>query len=122
MHSVSTGIFLALSTIAATIVADPFQSASAQAPSAAEAPISAAEARETAADFARMLEENVLHPDVAKKYAERLRSGAAEGEYDRVETRGALASLLTKQVQAIFPDGHLKIWPAAVLAGRSRRW
>ena len=81
------------------------------------APISAEEARQTAAEFARVLEKNFLYPDVAEKYAARLRSGAANGEYDHVGTRSALASLLTKQLQAVFPDGHLRIWPDAGAGG-----
>lgn len=89
------------------------------APAAAEAnaPITAAEARETSAQFARMLEENYLYPDVAKKYAETVRTRAARGEYDNLGTRGALAAALTKDVQAIHFDGHLRIFAQSAAAG-----
>lgn len=80
---------------------------------AVEAEVSAEEARQTTEDFARLLEESFLYPDVAKKYADRLRKGAASGEYDRLGTKVALASALTKDVQAIFPDAHLRVWPSA---------
>ena len=116
-RSVLAALFLALPIASATILADPFQSAASQAPSEAEAPISAAEARETAADFARLLEENYLFPEVARRYAETLRSRAARGEYDNLGTRGALATALTAHVQAVFPDGHLRIRPQSVAAG-----
>ena len=86
---------------------------------AAEArePVSAAEARATAADFARLLEENFLYPDVARKYAQTARSAAARGEYDALGTRGALAAALTKDLQAVHADGHLKIFPLSAAAG-----
>jgi hypothetical protein len=119
MRFFSAAILLALSTVAATIVADPFHSASAQAPAGAEAdaPISAAEARETAAAFARMLEENYFFPDVGKKYAETVRARAARGEYDKLGTRGAFAAALTKHVQAVYRDGHLRIFPQSATGG-----
>lgn len=82
-----------------------------------EAPVSAAEARETAADFARMLESNYLFPDVGRKYAEALRTRLANGEYDALATRGALASALTRDAQAVHYDGHLRMWPQSRTAG-----
>jgi hypothetical protein len=109
MRFIPTAIFLALSTTGA-IVADPLQRASAHASSEAETPISADEARETAAGFARLIEENYVFPDVARKYAQTLRSHAARGDYDNLGTRGALAAALTKHVQAVHKDGHLKIF------------
>lgn len=110
-------IFLALSTAAAIIVTEPFQRAAAQATAETEAPISAAEARKTAVGFARLIEENYVFPDVARKYAQALRSRAARGEYDGLRTRGALAAALTSHVQAIHRDGHLKIYAQSAAAG-----
>jgi hypothetical protein len=88
-------------------------------PGAAEAnaPISNREAAETAADFARMLEENYLFPDVARKYAQTVRARAAAGEYDDLKTSGALAAALTRDVNAVHFDGHLRIWPQSATAG-----
>ena len=117
MRSVSTFIVLALASVAATIVADPFQGAAAQAPADAAAPIGAAEARETAEQFARLLEENYVFPDVGKKYAQTVRTRAASGEYDRLGTRGALAAALTRHVQAVHRDGHLKIFAQSAVSG-----
>jgi hypothetical protein len=117
MRSFSAGIFLALSIVAAALVADPFHSASAQASTEEDASIGAAEARETATGFARLVEENYVFPDVAKKYAQTLRSRTARGEYDRLGTRGALAAALNRHVQAVHRDGHLKIYAQSAGAG-----
>ena len=83
----------------------------------ANAPISAAEARETAAEFARLLEENYIYPDVAKRYAETVRSRASRGQYDNLRTRRALADALTQHVQAVHYDGHLRIFPQSDAGG-----
>jgi hypothetical protein len=114
------GIVLALAASCASApliaqVAAPAKTAAVAAE--VNAPIGAAEARATAADFARLLEENYLFPDVGRKYAETLRTRAGRGEYDRVGTRGALAAALTKDVQAVFADGHLKIIPQSAGSG-----
>jgi len=84
-----------------------------------DAPLSAAEARETAADFARMLEENYVFPDIARRYAETVRTRAARGEYDDLGTRDALAAALTRDARAVHFDGHLRIWPESADAGAS---
>lgn len=107
----------AIVAAAAGVVAAPFQGAAAEASSDAAAPISAAEARETAAAFARMLEENYLFPDVGRRYGEALRARAARGEYDNAGTRGALATALTRDAQAVFADGHLRISAESAASG-----
>lgn len=108
-----------LAQVAVSASSGAQQAAAGVAPAAAEAnaPISAAEARQTAAEFARMVEENYVFPDVAKKYAETVRTRAARGEYDNLGTRGALAAALTKHVQAVHADGHLKIFAQSAAGG-----
>ncbi len=113
----SIRLLLSLSTVAFTLAGGPFQGAPAQATADAEAPISTAEARETAAGFARLLEENYVFPDVGKKYAEALRTRADRGEYDDLGNRGALATALTRHVQAVHRDVHVKVFPQAAAAG-----
>lgn len=89
--------------------------ASADAPAAdPETPIGAEEARRTATDLAAILEENYVFPDVARRYAEALRSKAAGGEYDRLGTAGALAERLTGDLRAVSPDNHLRVIPGRV--------
>ena len=117
MHPIPTAAFVALSAIGATILADPLQSVSAQAPAESDAPIAAAEARETAAAFARLVEENYVFPDIGRKYAQTLRARASRGDYDKVGTRGALAAALTKHVQAVHRDRHLRMLVQSAAAG-----
>ncbi len=76
-----------------------------------ETPIGAEEARGTATALAAILEENYVFPDVARRYAEALRSKAAAGAYDRVGTAGALADGLTDDLRAVSPDNHLRVVP-----------
>jgi hypothetical protein len=76
-------------------------------------PIDAAEARKTAAEFAGMLEELYVFPNIGKQYAETVRTRAASGAYDELGTRAAVAAALTRDVRAVHYDGHLRIWPQA---------
>jgi len=73
------------------------------------APIAAAEARATAAEFARRLEAEYVKPDIARSYATAIRSASEQGKYDNVGTGAALAAMLTRDVQAVAPDGHLRV-------------
>jgi C-terminal processing protease CtpA/Prc len=85
----------------------PMQAASAQ--QTADAPITAAEARQTATDLAQMLEENYVFPDVAKRYAAMLRANAASGAYDVIRSARALAARLTTDLRAVSTDAHLRV-------------
>lgn len=115
--AVSTAPLLAQVAVPSAPGAQRGPLAAAAAGAEADAPIEAVEARETASEFARMLEENYLFPDVARRYAEAVRTRAARGEYDGVGTRGDLAAALTRDVHAVHFDGHLRIWPQAAAAG-----
>ena len=71
--------------------------------------VTAEVARSTALDFARALEEDYYDPAIGARYAQRLRVQAAAAAYDAAGNRGALASRLTEEVQAISPDKHLRL-------------
>jgi hypothetical protein len=87
---------------------------SAAAPSApATTAVSVAEARAIAEAFAATLESNFLFPETATRYASALRTKVAAGGYDKAVTREKLADMLTADVQAIAPDGHLQVFPTA---------
>jgi C-terminal processing protease CtpA/Prc len=75
------------------------------------APVDAAEARRTATSLAAILEENYVFPDVARRYAEALRTKASAGAYDTLGSAGALADRLTDDLRAVSPDNHLRVMP-----------
>lgn len=67
------------------------------------------EARQTATDLARKLEDNYVFPDIAQRYAAMLRANAASGAYDGITSGHALADRLTGDLRAISPDAHLRV-------------
>lgn len=73
----------------------------------------AAEARKLAEEFAAKLEANFVFPETGKRYAAALRAKAAAGGYDKLASREALAEMMTDDVQAIAPDGHLRVFASA---------
>ncbi len=104
---------LALAALPATaLFAQPSSNAEAQS-APANGAVSAAEARTIAEAFAATLEANFLFPETAGRYASALRTKAGAGGYDNANTREKLADMLTADVQAIAPDGHLRVFPAA---------
>jgi hypothetical protein len=74
-----------------------------------EAPLGAAEAKLTALSLASLLEENYWSPEIGRRYAETLRRKASAGEYDAVGVPEKLAQALTRDVQAVAPDPHLRV-------------
>ncbi|WP_182911888.1 S41 family peptidase [Sphingomonas cavernae] len=83
------------------------ETAKAEAPSPVP---TASEARALAEEFARKLEDNFVFPETGKRYAAALRVKAAAGGYDKTISREALAEMMTADVQAIAPDGHLRVF------------
>jgi hypothetical protein len=75
-----------------------------------ESPITAAEVRATALDFAATLEESYVFPDVARRYAAALREKAKSGAYDQLGTAGAFAERVTADLRAVSADNHLRLW------------
>jgi hypothetical protein len=67
------------------------------------------EARATAAELAAKLEERYVFPDVAKRYADMLRSNSESGAYDGFTSGQALAERLTADLRAVSPDAHLRV-------------
>lgn len=76
----------------------------------AQAPLTAVQARAVAESFASQLEASFVFPEVGERYAAALRAKAAAGGYDAVADRRAFAEALTADVQAIAPDGHLRVF------------
>jgi hypothetical protein len=55
------------------------------------------------------LEASYVIRDVGARYAARLRTNLAQGAYDAVVDREELAGQLTHDLQAVAPDGHLRV-------------
>jgi hypothetical protein len=102
----------------AALLASPvaMTGAAAQTPSAAAAPVDdrasvaldPGEGRLVAQKLADELLKSFVFHEQAEAYAATLRSNAAAGKYDS-GTRGALAEMLTDDMQAVHKDGHLHV-------------
>ena len=108
----------ALALLAACIPGNPlFAQAATPAPvvvppAAAPAPdvaVTAAEARQTAEELAKKLEDIYVFPDVAKRYAAMLRANATSGAYDGFTSGRAFAERLSDDLNAVSPDRHLRV-------------
>src|SRR5207244_11411746 len=55
------------------------------------------------------LDENYVFPDVAKKMAEAVRRRQENGEYAGVKTGQELAQLLTRHLQEVSKDKHIRV-------------
>jgi len=76
---------------------------------AAATPLTGAEARQVARTLATMLESDFVYPDVGRRYAAVLRERASNGLYDGATDRARFAEQLTRELQAIAADGHLRV-------------
>ena len=106
-HRLATVIALALASTA--VCAQAPQQAD---PSAAPAPaFDAAEARAIVTKLASELEDNFVFPDTGKAYAAALRSKLAADGYAKFPDGLAFAEAVTSDLQAVHPDGHLRLHP-----------
>jgi hypothetical protein len=64
--------------------------------------------------LADRLEASYVIPDVGARYAVQLRANLARGAYDAIADRGEIASRLAGDLQAVAPDGHLRVTDQAV--------
>jgi hypothetical protein len=71
-------------------------------------PLDAGEGRSIALKLADELVKSFVYRDQAEAYAAMLRNNASAGRYDN-GARGALAKLLTDDLQAVHKDGHLHV-------------
>ena len=83
----------------------------APAPAAAQAlkPLDAAERSDVIEKLAKTLEANFVFPDTAMKYAAMLRANLASGAYDDLTDPDAFGTKVTADLQAVAPDGHLRL-------------
>ena len=59
--------------------------------------------------LAQSLEENFVFPDVAQRYASTLRNNLASGKYASFPDAETFAEAVTADLQAVHPDGHLRV-------------
>ena len=65
--------------------------------------------REVIAQLAAKLESTYVNPETGARYAAMLRARLAQGAYDDLTDAGVLAAKLTADLQAVEPDGHLRV-------------
>jgi hypothetical protein len=87
----------------------------------APAPFNADEAKAVVETLATSLEESFVFPEVGKKYASALRSKLASGGYSSFADSRAFAEAVTADLQAVHPDGHLRVGRAPPQAGGGPR-
>jgi hypothetical protein len=83
---------------------------------AAPAELAAPARREVVDRLATLLETRYLDPAVGARYAAELREQQARGAYDRLSDPAAFALRVTADLQAVSPDAHLRVAPAAVFS------
>jgi len=71
--------------------------------------LSRASIRSAVTELAAMLEQSYVFPDVAERYAARLRERLNAGAYDGLDQPAALASTLEGDLREVQPDAHLRI-------------
>jgi hypothetical protein len=70
-----------------------------------------AAAKQATAALADQIERDFVFPETARAYAARLRAQLAAGAYDRATDARAFATMVTDDLQAVAPDGHLGMKP-----------
>lgn len=80
-------------------------------------PVDAAERKAVLEELATQLEANFVFPDIGQRYAAMLRAKLASGAYDQISDPTEFAKAVTADIQAIYPDGHLKLVLAKAPSG-----
>jgi hypothetical protein len=84
----------------------------ARAAAAPAAPIEAADRQQVVEALAKAVSEVYVFADVGEQYATALRSRAAAGDYASIADDAALADRLTRDLQEVHPDKHLRVLTA----------
>lgn len=88
---------------------------------AARAAFDPAIARQVIPALAGALESKFLFPEIGRRYAAALRTKLAGGGYDRFDDADSFAEAVTADLQAIHPDGHLRLF-APQVAGKKPKY
>lgn len=112
---------LALASAASALLpSDHAVAAQAAAVKPAPTPFVQSEAREVVAKLAEALEANFVFPEVGKQYAAMLRTKLAAGEYDSFATAREFSDAVTRDLQAVHKDGHLRLFAPSGGSGGPR--
>ncbi|MGQ0721562.1 MAG: S41 family peptidase [Candidatus Eiseniibacteriota bacterium] len=76
-------------------------------------PIEASDRQAVVEELAKALSEIYVFAEAGEKYAADIRTRAAAGEYASIEDDAALADRLTRDLQAVHADKHLRVVTAA---------
>ena len=83
-------------------------------PSATQAgAVTGAERREVVEALAKALQSRFVFPEIGARYAAMLRAKLASGAYDGLSDPEGFGKAVTADLQAVWPDGHLRLAPAA---------
>lgn len=83
-------------------------------------PFVEAEAHQAVEALAKHLEEDFIYPQTGKAYAEMLRAKVKNGAYSKFADAGEFAKTVTRDLQAVQPEGHLRLQPpVADAAGKA---
>ena len=115
-HLLAAGAALILATGLSVAQAQPTPIA-ATAP--AVKPLDAAERRDVIEKLAKTLDANFVFPEIGARYAAMLRANLAAGAYDGLTDADAFGTKVTADLQAVAPDGHLRL--ATQTAFQARR-
>lgn len=111
------GIALGFALAAATGAYSGAQPTAAELP--LQAPVDEREAQATLQAFAELLADRYVFADVGERYAAALRGGLAAGRYRGPLRADAFAARVTADLQAVAPDGHLRLSPVVPAAPRA---
>lgn len=108
LHNSFNWLLVASSIVAAANIT-PTSTAEAQQTADQSIPeLASGEGKQVADQLANMLEQRYLLPSVGARYATMLRRNASAGRYDQMNWK-QLCDLLTADIQAVQPDGHIRI-------------
>ena len=74
-------------------------------------PFNAVEAHQALEKLATELEQNFIYPNIGKSYADMLRSKVKSGAYSKFASVEEFARVVTADLQAVHPEGHLRLQP-----------
>lgn len=74
------------------------------------------EAHKAIEKLAKLLEEDFIYPEIGKAYAKMLRDKVASNAYAKFKTTVDFANAVTADLQAVHPEGHLRLQPPGINA------